>query len=147
MVAVYFAQWACCLAAGWTRRKQIPAGKPAEGPVEWRPLLRGFLPYGLETAGAKIDVWAFSLFSAALPLGHYVGALALMTPVGLISSALTSGSTARLDWTNQREIKKYLFRTAVVLAAPWWHWPLEVGCWGGPFWFGFWATPSRVESG
>jgi O-antigen/teichoic acid export membrane protein len=115
MVAVYFAQWVCCLAAGWTRRKQIPAGKPAEGPVEWRPLLRGFLPYGLETAGAKIDVWAFSLFSAALPLGHYVGALALMTPVGLISSALTSGSTARLDWTNQREIKKYLFRTAVVL--------------------------------
>jgi hypothetical protein len=116
MVAVYFIQYAVSLGVGWLKREQILTGPVVEESVEWKPLLRGFLPHGLETAGSKIDIWAFSLFSAALPLGHYVGATALMTPVGLLSSALTSASTARLDWSNAREVRKYVSRTAFALS-------------------------------
>ena len=38
-----------------------------------------------------------------------------MLPVGLVSNAMTNGSTAHLDWTNTDQVQRYLIRAAVVL--------------------------------
>ncbi|MBF0289930.1 MAG: hypothetical protein HQM14_19110 [SAR324 cluster bacterium] len=115
MVGIYFLIQVFAIGSGWTKKKKLIQGPIKNFQSPFSPLIRGFLPNALESFSGKIDVWAFSLFSTLTTLGHYFGITALMIPVALVSNALTSGSTANLEWTEYAHVRRYLFRTVGVL--------------------------------
>jgi O-antigen/teichoic acid export membrane protein len=115
MVGVYIATHVLSLASGLLHRNKVLLGDTLTSRPPWKPLFIAFFPYALMAVSSRIDTWAFSLFSSLSALGQYIGITALMLPVGLVSNAMTNGSTAHLDWTNTDQVQRYLIRAAVVL--------------------------------
>lgn len=115
MISIYIAIHIINLGFGWFQKERLLTGILLEEKPPLSPLIKAFLPYSLESFSTRIDVWAFSIFGSLLSLGHYTSITALMLPVGLFSNAMTSGSTARLDWTQPNLVLQYLFKTLTVL--------------------------------
>lgn len=115
LVFTYFAIWLISLLVGWSKKKNLLSGNKLTEKPSLFPLLWGFLPYSLESFSINADIWAFSIFSSVATLGHYVAITGLMQPVGLVSNALTSASTARLDWTQPSVVRRYLFKTIITM--------------------------------
>lgn len=115
VVFIYIAIHTISLGMGWFKKEQIITGKISQKRPPLVPLFHAFFPYSLESFSTRIDIWAFSIFGSLVSLGHYTGITALMLPVGLISNALTSASTAKLDWTNPDIVRRYLIKTVKVL--------------------------------
>ncbi|MEH1853882.1 MAG: hypothetical protein V7L11_19915 [Nostoc sp.] len=115
VVFLYIAVHTISLVMGWIKKEQIITGEISQERPPIAPLVHAFLPYSLESFSTRIDIWAFSIFGSLVSLGHYTGITALMLPVGLISNALTSASTAKLDWTNPDIVRRYLIKTIKVL--------------------------------
>lgn len=106
----FFSLW-----LGWLQRDKLLSGVFLKEKPPISPLIRAFFPNLLESFSSKIDIWAFSIFGSLLSIGHYTGITALMIPVGLVSNAMTSGSTARLDWTRPSLVQRYLTKVVIVL--------------------------------
>ncbi|MBR8833973.1 MAG: hypothetical protein DSM106950_08020 [Stigonema ocellatum SAG 48.90 = DSM 106950] len=115
MVFVYTAIHAISLAVGWLQKDKLLTGTLLKERPQISPIVKAFFPYALESFAARIDTWAFSIFGSLIGLGHYTGITALMLPVGIVSNALSSGSTARLDWTKPSLVSGYLIKTVSVL--------------------------------
>ncbi|MEH1869823.1 MAG: hypothetical protein V7K69_33160 [Nostoc sp.] len=115
VVFIYIAIHTISLVMGWIKKEQIITGEISQERPPLAPLAHAFLPYSLESLSTRIDIWAFSIFGSLLSLGHYTAITALMLPIGLISNALTSASTAKLDWTNPDKVRRYLIKTVKVL--------------------------------
>ncbi|MBD2245414.1 hypothetical protein [Nostoc sp. FACHB-888] len=115
VVFIYIAIHTISLGMGWFKKGQMITGEISQQRPPLIPLFHAFFPYSLESFSTRIDIWAFSIFSSLVSLGHYTGITALMLPVGLISNALTSASTAKLDWTNPDIVRRYLIKTVKVL--------------------------------
>jgi O-antigen/teichoic acid export membrane protein len=114
MIFLYIAIHIINLAFGWFQKERLLAGILLKEKPPLSPLIKAFLPYSLESFSNRIDVWAFSIFGSLASLGHYTGITALMLPVGLVSNAMTSGSTARLDWTQPNLVLQYLLKALTV---------------------------------
>jgi O-antigen/teichoic acid export membrane protein len=104
-----------CLIFAWYGKDKFLSGNIDEEKPSLSPLFIAFLPYLLESLGGRIDVLTFSLFSSVGSLGQYAGISALMLPVGIISSAMSTGSTAGLDWTTPSIVRRYLKKTLILL--------------------------------
>ncbi|MDZ8225833.1 MULTISPECIES: hypothetical protein [unclassified Nostoc] len=115
VVFIYIAIHTISLGMGWFKKEQLITGEISQQRPPLVPLFHAFFPYSLESFSTRIDIWAFSIFGSLVSLGHYTGITALMLPVGLISNALTSASTAKLDWTNPDIVRRYLIKTVKVL--------------------------------
>jgi len=115
LVFVYISIHIASLGIGYLKKDSILKGKVFKEKPPIDSLLHSFIPYSLETVSAGIDIWAFSIFASLSSLGHYTATTALMLPVGLVSNALTSASTAKLDWTKPDIVSRYLMKTVIVL--------------------------------
>lgn len=116
IVIVYIAIHLISLLVGLRKAKTLLNDTLSKKKVPLSLLFRGFFPYLLENLSRRLDIWAFSIFSTLAALGQYSGITAMMLPVGLVSHALVSSSTARLDWTQPILIQRYLFKVAIVLS-------------------------------
>jgi len=103
-----------CFLVGWLNKGKLLSGVVLETRPPLNSLIRSFFPYLLETFSSKLDIWAFSITSTSVVLGHYTGITAMMLPVSFLSNALTNSSTAHLDWTQPVAIHRYLLKTAIV---------------------------------
>jgi O-antigen/teichoic acid export membrane protein len=115
LVLIYIAIWIISFLVGWIKKEKILNGLTFLEKPRFSPLVQSFLPYSLETLSLSADTWAFSIFGSLTTLGHYIGITGLMQPVGLVSNALTSASTSRLDWTNPLVVKRYLFKSVATM--------------------------------
>ncbi|MCW5318901.1 hypothetical protein GTQ43_36235 [Nostoc sp. KVJ3] len=115
VIFIYIAIHTISLGVGWLKKDHIITGEICKERPPLAPLFHAFLPYSLESFSTRIDIWAFSIFGSLVSLGHYTGITALMLPVGLVSNALTSASTAKLDWTQPDIVRRYLMKTVSVL--------------------------------
>lgn len=116
LVFIYVAIWVISLVVGLLKTTQILSGLTLAQKPPFSPLVRAFLPNAFEVVSLNADTWAFSIFSSIAALGYYAGITGLMQPVGLVSNALSSGSTARLDWTKSSVVYRYLFKTVVTMS-------------------------------
>ncbi|MBG1260303.1 lipopolysaccharide biosynthesis protein [Nostoc commune] len=116
VVFIYIAIHTIALAVGWFKKDKLITGNVLKERPPVFPLIQAFFPYSLESFSYRIDTWAFSIFGSLVSLGQYTGITALMLPVGLVSNAMTSASTAHLDWTKPYLVRRYLFRTISVLS-------------------------------
>lgn len=117
MIAIYIIMHLASLVAGWRWIDRLLDGEiRVEIVPPITPLIKAFPPYLLESFSSRIDIWLLSLFTSLVTLGQYSGITALMMPVGLLSNAMTSASTARLDWQDSIAVEKYLYRTLVALS-------------------------------
>jgi O-antigen/teichoic acid export membrane protein len=116
LVGVYFVTHLISLIVAVTFSRTVLTGEAGAGRPGLRPLLRALPPLIAEAIAAKADVWAFSLFGTLAGVGQYSGLSALMIPVGLVSNALLSSSTAQLDWTQPSLVRSYLLRASIALA-------------------------------
>ncbi len=110
IVGVYFLVQIISLIVGWWQKEAIPGSQPLSNSAPVTPLMKGFAPHVLETLGSRIDIWVFSIFSSLVMLGQYTAIMAIMLPVGWISNALTSSSTAGIDWTKPPLVRSYLYK-------------------------------------
>lgn len=99
----------------------LPIAKNLPGPTEGvrppaQPLFHGFIPNALEVFSGRIDVWVLSLVTTAVVLGQYAAVSSLLMPVALVSNAVTTGSTARLDWTSPTVIRKHLRKLILLVS-------------------------------
>lgn len=115
MVIVYITIHLISLLCGLYYKNKLITGNILQDRPKILPLAKAFLPYLLESFTTKIDIWAFSIFASLPNLGNYTAITSMMIPVGLVSNAMTSGSTARLDWTQPNLVRKYLYKTLFVL--------------------------------
>lgn len=115
VVFVYIAIHLFSLASGWIQKNRLLTGISLKIRPPLLPLIKAFVPYLLESFSDKIHIWAFYIFGSLISLGQYMGITALMLPVGIVSNAMTSGSTARLDWTQRSLVRRYLVKTVIVL--------------------------------
>jgi len=115
MIVVYFSMHLFSLLIGWRMKGRLLRGKTLKSKPPAAPLAKAFIPYLFESFAARIDIWAFSFFAPLITLGQYTGITALMVPVGLLSNAMTSASTARLDWNSKPVVTRYLLKTAIAL--------------------------------
>ncbi|WP_088241395.1 lipopolysaccharide biosynthesis protein [Calothrix rhizosoleniae] len=110
LVIIYIIIWSISLLVGLFRKGKYIKGIIFSEKPSFSPLIKSFLPYAFESFSLNADTWAFSLFSPLASLGYYVGIKGLMQPIGLLSNALNSGSTARLNWTNSSVVRRYLLK-------------------------------------
>ncbi|MEH2143415.1 lipopolysaccharide biosynthesis protein [Nostoc sp.] len=115
VIFIYIAIHTISLGMGWFKKHHIITGEICQERPSLIPLFHAFFPYSLESFSTRIDIWAFSIFGSLVSLGHYTGITALMLPIGLVSNALTSASTAKLDWTKPDIVRRYLMKTVSVL--------------------------------
>ena len=115
LVFVYIGIHFISLACGWLQIKNLLRGILLKERPPIFPLMQAFFPNLLETLSGKVDIWAFSIFGSLLSLGYYTGITAMMLPIGLVSNAMTSGSTASLDWNQPSLVYRYLMKTVSVL--------------------------------
>jgi O-antigen/teichoic acid export membrane protein len=115
VVIIHITMHLSCLLVGLSSKNKLMSGITSIEKPSFTPLVASFLPYLLESISGRIDTIAFSFVSSVGALGQYAGISALMVPVGLISNAMTSGSTARLDWTQPSIVRRYLMKTSIVL--------------------------------
>jgi O-antigen/teichoic acid export membrane protein len=114
MIFIYIAIHIINLAFGLFQKERLLVGIVLKEKPPLSPLIKAFLPYLLESFSTRIDIWAFSIFGSLVSLGHYTGITALMLPVGLVSNAMTSASTARLDWKQPNLVLQYLLKAITV---------------------------------
>jgi len=116
IVYIYIAMHLISLVIGWVQKNRLLTGNILKNKPPISPLAKAFFPNFLESFAVRIDTWALSIFGSLVSLGQYTGIIALMLPVGIISNAMTSGSTARLDWTQANLVNRYLIKTVLVLS-------------------------------
>lgn len=114
MSLIYMLMYLFSFLFGFVRRKKI-IGEVLDERPSLTILGKGFIPYSLKTLSQRTDILAFSTFGSLSALGSYKAMTAMMTPVGLVSNALSSGSTACLDWTNDYAVNRYLKKTTIIL--------------------------------
>ncbi len=117
IILTYIVSNTVCLLVGWMNKEKSLSGFVLETRPPIKPLIHSFFPYLLETFSSKLDIWAFSILSSSVVLGHYSGITAMMLPVSFLSNALSNSSTAHLDWTQPVVIQRYLLKTAIVFLA------------------------------
>jgi len=115
VVVVYALIHVLNLSVGLIAKKGVISGPAECGPVSGRPLRRALPPYILESVAGRMDLWVMSLLAPLATIGQYSGITALMMPVSLMSNALTSASTARLDWKSAQQVRHYLRKVLVAL--------------------------------
>jgi O-antigen/teichoic acid export membrane protein len=115
MVVVYISIHIVSLLCGLFNINKLITGIILQKKPSILPLTKAFLPYLLESFSTKIDIWVLSIFGSLANLGNYTAITSMMIPVGLVSNAMTSGSTSRLDWTQPHLVHKYLSKTLFVL--------------------------------
>lgn len=79
-------------------------------------LVKNSGPYALEIFSSNVDVLAFSLVSPVVILGYYAGISGIMQPISIVSNALISGSTAKLNWNNLSSVISYLFKSMLIFS-------------------------------
>jgi O-antigen/teichoic acid export membrane protein len=115
MIALYFTTHAISLMVAMNLRSRVLAGPVETQAPPIAPLVQALPPLVAESVAAKADVWAFSLVGSLATLGQYAGLSAMMLPLGLVSNAMLSSSTARLNWKDNKAVHRYLFRATGVL--------------------------------
>jgi hypothetical protein len=150
IIVTYIGMHTISLWIGWYLKDQLLEGGVSYDKPPKMPLIKAFIPHFLESFSTRIDIWAFSWFSTLVSLGQYTGIKALMLPVGLVSNAMTSASTARLDWTDPQVVIAHLSKMLLLLvglliallAGGWWVGPYILDLvLGNSFRSGYWMIP------
>ncbi|MFH1066825.1 MAG: hypothetical protein V1746_02865 [bacterium] len=116
VILAYFFMQIISLAFGLFMRKKLLSGAQQSANPSFKPLVKGFFPFAMETFSTKADTWAFSFFSNVASLGSYAAITALLLPLNLLSSSLLTGATATLNWKNHAAVRSYLIKSAVLLS-------------------------------
>jgi O-antigen/teichoic acid export membrane protein len=116
LVLINIAIWFTSVVIGFFKKEQIFNGLTIAAKPPTSHLTKAFLPYAFESLSVNADIWAFSFFGSLATLGSYVAIASLMQPVGLVSNAFTSASTANLDWTKPSIVRHYLLKTVVIMS-------------------------------
>lgn len=115
LIGLYIVTHTISLLVAMKLRERVLAGPIESQTPPVTPLINALPPLVAESIAAKADVWAFSLVESIVTLGQYSGLSAMMLPLGLVSNAMLSSSTARLDWRDAAAVHRYLKRATVVL--------------------------------